>query len=140
MKKWIIRIVAVILALGAFAGAGFTAYRFGYMQGAQATGNQNDLPPIGRFERGPGFGNQSERGFHREFSFGGPIMIHRGGFGFFHPFAALTKVALLGLFVWAVYMVFKGNGWQLTLARVAAPVMTNSVETPAREKPKKGKQ
>lgn len=121
MKKWIVRIIVAILVLGAFAGVGFTAYRMGYSHGARTSINVEKMPPLAeRFEQGkvtdfqfPFHDREFDRGFpHREFE-----MRHRGGFGFFSPFMFLARIALVGLVIWFFYMMFKGNGWQLSLTR-----------------------
>lgn len=149
MKKWIIRIIVAVLVIGAFAGAGFAGYRIGYSHGAQATDDGNKIPPFARFERGgpevlPGFNHRFEPGFDRGFSRdGGVVMRQRGGFGFFSPFMLLARVALLGLVIWVVYILFKGNGWTLSLTRAAAPQTppaTDRIETASPAKTKKGKQ
>jgi len=109
MKKWILGIVITILALGAFAGVGFTAYRMGFNRGTQTTQgvratnnftppfanrfNQDNMPqfPQGMNDRngGPGFAPN-------QFS-----MMHRGGhMGFFSPFQFLWCIALFGLIIW----------------------------------------
>ena len=117
MKKWIVRIIVAILVIGAFAGVGFAAYHMGYSHGARTSVNIGNMPPLAdRSEQGKVTDFQfpfHDRGFpHREFE-----MRHRGGFGFISPFMFLARIALFGLVIWFFYMMFKGNGWQLSLTR-----------------------
>lgn len=136
MKKWIVRILIAVLAIGAFAAVGFLGYRVGFGHGARSSVNLENLAPFAeRSERDKmpdapfGFQNHEfQRGFpQREFQ-----MRHGGGFGF-SAFMFLGRIALLGLIIWLAYMIFKGNGWQLSLARVQ-PVESLKTET---ESPKK---
>ena len=143
MKKWIVRILVAVLVIGAFAAVGFVGYRVGFSHGAQFAGD---------FESGPRFAQPFQRCDAPEFAFnphqrGGPDrefkMTHRGrGFGFASPFFTLIKLALLGLIAWVAYMLFKGNGWTLSLTRVAAPQTppaTTPVDAPAPKRTGKGK-
>lgn len=143
MKKWIVRILVAVLVIGAFAAVGFVGYRVGFSHGAQFAGD---------FENGPRFAQPFQRGEAPGFAFnphprGGPDrefkMTHRGrGFGFASPFFVLIKLALLGLVGWVAYMLFKGNGWTLSLTRVAAPQNSpepTPVEAPAPKRTGKGK-
>lgn len=145
MKIWIVRILAVILFLGALAAAGMAGYRVGYLHAAQASVNSDDVPRVGRFHHGgfdmPKFGDQTGRGFQHDFHSGNPMLSHRGGFGF-SPFGVLFKVAFLGLVIWGVYLLFKGNGWQLTLARVQplAEQTSPKPEAVVAKKTRRGKQ
>ncbi len=145
MKKWIIRILVAVLVLGTFAAVGFVGYRLGFAHGARVTRDGNRLPPIARFERGgpewiPGQG--IDHSFQRDLPRGGFVMRHRGGFGIFPPLISLAHVIFLGFVIWLAYMLFKGNGWQLSLTRVAAPQtppVMNQSEATAAKKPGKGK-
>jgi len=115
MKKVLLTTLAVIVLLGALAGAGFTGYRIGYSAGSGAPGNapffnqpyhmDPDQMPMHRF------GNDSGRGF---MPFHSPTMGSRGGFGFFSPFHFLWNVAILGLIIWFVYWLFTKSGWKIT--------------------------
>ncbi|HUG34247.1 MAG TPA: hypothetical protein VMJ90_05720 [Anaerolineales bacterium] len=143
MKKWLIRILLVLVAVGALAGAGFAGYRIGLSQGVQLSGNFDDAPRfVERFHKAGmpefqfGF-HRNDRGFNREF---GPGGFHGRGFGFMSPLFVLLKIALFSLIAWGVYKLFTGNGWQLSFTR--QPAETTSAapeETPAAKKPK-GKQ
>jgi len=144
MKKVILTILLILLGAAALAGAGFTGYQMGYRHGA-ATSLKNDEKSFHRFHHFGKEGNptrefhQFSPGFQRKVGPGGFGISHHGrGFGFVSPFAILAKIAVLGLIVWLAYSLFKGNGWQLTLARVSPPVKPAKAMPP--EKPKKGKQ
>ena len=116
MNKWISRLIIAVLLIGALAGIGITAYRFGFQQGAQTTGTEapqflhrfdgRDMPQFLPFRDNHNFGNNRF-----------PMMERGRGFGFFSPFLLLVKVALLGLVIWFGYSLFKGKGWTLSLTR-----------------------
>lgn len=144
MKKWIVRILVAVLVIGAFAAVGFVGYRIGFSHGAQVAGDFENAPRFAQpFQRdeAPGFAVGShQRGFpDRELQ-----KNHRGrGFGFASPFFALIKIALFGLVIWVAYMLFKGNGWTLSLTRVGTsqtPPEASPVEAPAPKRTSKGKQ
>lgn len=144
MKKWIIRILTAVLVIGAFAAVGFGGYRLGFSRGAQVSGNFENAPrfvqPFPRDEMPGRMFGSPHRGFpDREYQ-----MMRRGGnFGFGLPFFFLIKVALLGLVIWLAYMLFKGNGWTLSLTRVAtpqAPPEAKPAEAPSPKRGGKGKQ
>ena len=122
MKKIFLTIVAIILLLGALAGAGYAGYRIGYNNGARSTGNP---PLVDRFERFGqdrmpmhSFGKDFDHGFNRGFGPGSFGMMHRDmEFGFFPIFAFLARIAVLGLIVWLIYLLITRSGWKLSLAR-----------------------
>lgn len=114
MKKFLLTLLAVIVVLGALAGAGFAGYRIGYIQGAASDGsapffmrpermNPNYMPGM---RRDFGFWNQP---YHSP-------MLERGGFGFniFYPLRFLWNIAILALVVWFVYWLFTKSGWRIT--------------------------
>lgn len=146
MKKWIVRILVAVLVIGAFAAVGFVGYRTGFSHGAQVSANPDNAPRFAeRFHRG----DLPKSGFHqRDFNRGFPEREfqrpHRGGFGFFSTFMPLARVALLGLVIWIAYMLFKGNGWTLSLTRAGTsqtpPEPSPPVEAPAPKRTSKGKQ
>ena len=144
MKKWIVGIVITILALGAFAGVGFTAYRIGFNQGARTTqdvrATDNFTPPfVNRFNRenmpqfNPGMNDRNGApGFAPDHF----LMMQRGGrMGFFSPFQFLWRIVLFGLITWLGYQLFRGNGWHLSLTRhqVAEPVENTETSSPKRK-------
>lgn len=138
MKKWLIRILLVVVAIGALAGAGFAGYRIGLSQGVQLSGNFDDAPRfVERFHKDgiPGLPlgvYRNDRSFSREF---GPGGFHGRGFGFISPLFVLLKVAVLGLIAWGVYKLFTGNGWQLSFTRQPAETTSAATEeTPAAKK------
>ncbi|HEX9838097.1 MAG TPA: hypothetical protein VGA72_02055 [Anaerolineales bacterium] len=130
MRKVLLSLIAAVLVIGLFAAVGYSAYRVGYNQGAQAT-DAGDTPPFRQFEdfrpRGmpmDNFGRDIERGFNRGF---GPGEFPRMGFGFFSPILFLGRIAALGLVLWFIYWLFTRSGWRLTRtpqATAAAPPNT----------------
>ena len=117
MKRVLLTLLVVVVALGLFAVVGFTGYRLGYAQGARVTANGDEVRPrIGPFEDfGPNRMPMREfgfnRGFQREFGMRGfPDM----GFGFFALWTLLWRLAFLALIVWFVYWLFTQSGWRLT--------------------------
>ena len=117
MKRVLLTLLVVVVALGLFAAVGFTSYRLGYAQGARVTANGDEVRPrIGPFDDlGPNRMPMREfgfnRGFPREFGMRGfPGM----GFGFFSLWTLLWRLAFLGLIVWFVYWLFTRSGWRLT--------------------------
>jgi hypothetical protein len=147
MKKTLLVILLIVLALGALAGAGFAGYQFGYARGAvQSEGRADTI--FGRHDRFldpknvPGFGFfQRGRDPHHDFGPGFSRIDRGWGSGVFSPLSLLFRLAILGLIVWVVYMLFQGNGWQLTLSRVSAQTLPmESVESPTTKKSGRGKQ
>ena len=114
MKKVLLTLLAVIVIVGALAGAGYTGYRIGYNHGATASGN---FPFFGCAEHmNPNLMPHFNRdfGFHMQ-PFHSPMM-GRGGFGFsfFSPFRLLWNAAILALVIWFVYWLFTKSGWRIT--------------------------
>jgi hypothetical protein len=117
MRKVLLSLIAAVLVIGSFAAVGYSAYRVGYNQGAEATAG-GDTPLFRQFEdfrpRGMpmhNFGRDIERGFNRGF---GPGGFPRMGFGFFSPILFLGRIAVLGLVLWFIYWLFTRSGWRLT--------------------------
>jgi hypothetical protein len=114
MKKVLLILFAVIVALGVLAGAGFVGYRIGYNQGTTASGNalfdghptwmNPDL--MHRFDRDFGPGLDTYR----------HPMMGRGdiGFNIFSPLRFLWNIAVLALVVWFGYWLFTKSGWRIT--------------------------
>ena len=144
MKRILLILLMVIIVLGALAGAGFAGFRMGYERGIATQGgaaprfghfDPNEHPFGSREFSGPGFR-------HDDHAFGPgnfPRMDRGRGFG--SPISFLVRIAILGLVVWLVYMLLKGNGWQLTFTRMPTQATpANSVEEPAAKKSGRGKQ
>ena len=132
MRKVLLSLIAAVLVIGLFAAVGYSAYRVGYNQGAQATAG-GDTPRFRQFEDfGPRgmpmhpFGRDIERGFNRDF---GPGGFPRMGFGFFSPILFLGRIAVLGLVLWFIYWLFTRSGWRLT--RTPQPTAATSPNTEA---------
>jgi len=121
MKKVLLTLLAVIVIVGALAGAGYAGYRIGYDQGATASGN---LPFFDRAERmGPNFMPRFERDFSfRVQPFHSPMM-GRGNFGitFFSPLRILWNIAIFALIVWFVVWLFTRSGWRIVRQSSTAP-------------------
>lgn len=125
MKKVILTLLAVIVALGILAGAGFTGYRIGYNQGALAAsdgtiqaapwsrGWNQQIMPMHNFGRGD---------FDRGFGPGGFTMMGRGGMGFsyFSPLMFLGRILFWAFLLWLAYWLFTKSGWKISLARQQA--------------------
>jgi len=111
MKKVSLTLLAMVIILGALAGAGFIGYRIGYNQGASgnaAFAHTNQIPmPMQRFDH--------DFAIPRYNNYRSPMM-GRGGFGinFFSPFRILWNIAILALIIWFVYWLFTKSGWQIT--------------------------
>jgi len=114
MKKVLLTLLAVVVIIGALAGAGFAGYRIGYTQGATSSG---DAWFLGRSERmHPGLMHDFDRDFGPVFnSFRSPMM-GRGDWGFniFTPLRFLWNIAVLALVIWFVYWLFTKSGWRIT--------------------------
>jgi hypothetical protein len=138
MKKVLLTILAVLVANGVLAGAGFAGYRIGYFQGIQVT-SDGTAPSFGR-DRMPQFHpGLYDRGFDRGIAPSHFFIMQRGrGFGFFSPFQFLWRIALLGLVVWLGYMLFRRSGWQLSVNRQQTGNPKADSIIPDEEKPKSG--
>jgi len=112
MKKVLLTLLAVIVIVGALAGAGFAGYRMGYANGATGSGN---APAFGFYHMNP-----NRMPMHRFDNDLGPrmmpygySMMGRGGFGFFSPLHFIWNLAVLGLVIWFVYWLFTKSGWRI---------------------------
>jgi hypothetical protein len=136
MKKVLLSLLVIVIALGLLGAAGYAGYRYGFIQGMVAASVRNNTGsgsgPTVR-PGGPGFGMMqpgmpmmhnfgSQRGFDR----GGFGMMGRGGFGFrFFPLLGmLVWLFFLGLIGAGIYWLVSRSGWRLTRTApvVAAPV------------------
>jgi hypothetical protein len=140
MKKVLLTILAVIVAVGLLAGAGFAGYRIGYRQGALTanTNNSNKTP----FMHGFVHPNMPMQNFGRDFNRGmepGGFGMRGGmmGLGLFGLLAVVGRILFWALVIWFVYWLFTRSGWQLT--RKTQPVTTAQkveaapIETPTPE-------
>ena len=116
MKKVLLGLLILFVALGLLGAVGYAGYRYGFRHGALAAsdGDAQFLMPgfgLGR-QRMPmhdfGF---DERGFERG-GFG--VRQHGFGFGIFQPFGFLLQLLFWGLILWAIYMLITRSGWRLT--------------------------
>jgi hypothetical protein len=121
--KWIWWTLGILLVLVLIVGAGTAAYRMGYTHGAAAGQD-------GRFSQFmPGY---HMRGFDGNFNYGmwNPRFsrfdrfdgMHGGFLPYFGILGGLFRLAVLGLIVWAVFMLVKTSGWRM--------VRTNAVDAP----------
>jgi len=144
MKKVLLTLLAAVLIIGVLAGAGFAGYRVGYSQGAQASANGNAQTP-GRPENfgpdGPpfqNFGRDFDRGFNHGFPRQGFQMMHRGrGFGIFSPFMFLGHIAVWGILIWLVYLLFTRSGLRLSLTKQPVQNTPATIETEAKPQDQK---
>lgn len=117
MKKVLLTFLAVIVILGALAGAGYAGYRIGFAHGAVSSGN---VPFIGRPERKNPEYKPMTPNFDRNFGFRvrphqTPRMVWSVfGFGWFAPIRFLWNLAVAALIVWFVYWLFTRSGWRIT--------------------------
>ena len=113
MKKFLLTLLILIVALGLLAGAGFAGYRIGVSNRLTST---DMVPGFGRsFQMQPQFMPRND--FGRNFDH--YSMMRPGGFngrniGFFSPLRAIWNIALLALVIWFAYWLFTKNGWQIT--------------------------
>jgi hypothetical protein len=146
MKKILLSLLVIILALGLLGAAGFAGYRFGFTQGmitasvrsnnTNGAGNGN-----GRVQPwGPGFGMMprgrvpmNNFGYGRGFDRDGFGMMQRGGFGFFPLLGGLLWLFFLGLIVAGIVWLINRSGWHLT--RTAPAVVTPPPAAPVAETP-----
>ena len=113
MKKILLTLLVVVVALGLLAGAGFAGYRIGYANGTSTNGA---APGFGRsFQMHPQLMPHDDfsRGFEHN------SMMRPGGFngrnmGFFSPLRSLWNIAILGLVIWFIYWLFTKSGWQIS--------------------------
>jgi len=114
MKKVLLTLLAVIVILGALAGAGFVGYRIGYSRAAIASGNTQFFSRSDRVNPHlmPGFNGDYD--FHMQ-PYRYPMM-GRGvvGFNGFSLIRILWNIAILALIVWFVYWLFNKSGWRIT--------------------------
>lgn len=134
MKRILLTLLVIIVALGLFAAVGYSGYRLGYARGAQGvqtTANGDATRPALRpFDNfGPGgmprgdfdFGRGFQRGFGRDRF---PMM----GFGFFAPLFWIGRLLVFALIIWFVYWLFTRSGWRLTRETVTTtPTQTETV-------------
>jgi len=123
MKKILLSLLILVVALGLLAGAGFLGYRLGYDNGTTSSGH---MPAYGRYHHtdpenmpGYGFGKGSDRGSGPSFGFNNHLMMRPGGFNirgfnYFSPLHLLWNIALLGLVIWFGYWLITKSGWQIT--------------------------
>ena len=130
MKRFLLSLLVIVLALVLLGAAGYAGYRYGFTQGMVAASNGN-APSLGH-----GYGmiprGMHEFGFARGFDRDGFGMMGRGfGFGFFPLLGLLLRLLFLGLIIAAIYWLITRSGWQLTRATPAATTTTTTVvETP----------
>jgi hypothetical protein len=123
--KWIWWTLGILLVLILIAGAGFSAYRMGYAHGAIAgqDGDFTQLMPRYHMRGFDGDFNYGMRGFHT------PMFSGRGGFlPFFGIFGGLFQLAVLGLIVWALFLLVRNSGWRLVKTTAPATVTPPSAD------------
>jgi len=147
MKKILLSLLVIILALGLLGAVGVAGYRYGFTQGmvaASVQSNNGNNSGNGKVQPwGPGFGMMGRGmpmhnfGFNRGFDRDGFGMMGRGrgfGFGIFPLFGFLVWLLFLGLIVAGIVWLINRSGWRLTrtTSAAAAPSATTTVvETPS---------
>jgi len=146
MKRVLITLLGAILVIGALAGAGFAGYRIGFNQGAQISAN-GDMPFPARPDHfGPrempsyNFDRDFDRGFNRDF----PRRIIRnplrgGGFGFFGPLMFFGHIAIWGLILLLIYLLFTRSGWTITRTQQTVQSTSPNVETESKQQEQESK-
>jgi hypothetical protein len=132
--KWIWWTLGILLVVGLVTAAGFSAYRFGYAQGA-ADAAGGDLTQLFPRYHMRGFDGESGavRPMDRFHGMDGKRGGMRGGFlPIFGLFGGLFRLALLGGLVWLGYTLFKRSGWQLVKS---APAPAATDDSSGGEKP-----
>jgi hypothetical protein len=126
MRKVFFGLLAVILIFGALGAAGYAGFQYGYRQGAIVKSDKSVQVAPGNGDNYPhGMMPMHDFGFSRGMGRGEFGMMRRGmGFGFFSPLMFLVKIALLGLVIWALYMLVARSG--LRIVRT-----TQTTETPS---------
>ncbi len=123
MKKVLLTLLVVIVALGLLAGVGFAGYRIGYRQAALSTSTNtttNNIPYMHGFQfmhpnmPMQNFGRDLDRNFSRGMGFDEFGMRGGRGFGFFTPLMFLGRILFWALIVWFIYWLFTRSGWQFT--------------------------
>lgn len=134
MKKVLLTLLVVVVALGLFAAVGYTGYRFGYAQGVQTAGNGETIRPGSRLFDEFGRPGMDGFGMDREFQRGiRPGGFPMRGYGFFSPLRFLAQVAVLGLIIWFVYWLFARSGWRLTRTVQTTQTPPRTIETEVKE-------
>ena len=134
MKKFLLSLLVIVLALGLLGAAAFAGYRFGFTQGvvvasSNANGNNQSAGP--RFWMTPRGMPMHNFGLNRGFDRGGFGMMGRGrgfGFGFFGLFGLLVRLLFWGLIIAGIVWLVTRSGWRLTRT---APVAATPVVPPA---------
>lgn len=135
MKKVLLSLLVIVIALGLLGAAGYAGYRYGFTQGmiaaSSGTNGQSVIPGFGMGPRGM---PMHEFGFQRGMDRDGFGMIGRSGFGFriFPLFGLLVWLLFLGLIAAGIYWLVARSGWRLTRTSPAATTTTTTtvVETP----------
>jgi hypothetical protein len=140
MKKFLLSLLVIVIALGLLGAAGYAGYRYGFTQGmiiASNNANGNGQSVVPGFGMGPRGMPMHNFGFQRGFDRDGYGMMGRGGFGFgFFPlFGLLLRLLFWGLIIAGIVWLVTRSGWRLTrtVPVAASPVAppTPVVETPA---------
>jgi len=146
MKKVLLSLLVIVIALGLLGAAGYAGYRYGFTQGMAASSG-------GVYDRSagpwPGIGPRGmpmhEFGFQRGFDRDVFGMIGRGGFGspLFPLLSFLTWLLFVGLVGAGIYWLVTRSGWRLTRAAPAPATTTTTttvVETPPPAAPEENRE
>jgi hypothetical protein len=110
--KWIWWTLGILLVVALIAGAGMTAYRMGYAQGAVAA-QDGDLSQLFPRLHARGVDGSDIGKFHNFDRFEGNRGGGRGGFPFLGPIFGLLRFVVLGGLIWLGFTLAKNSGWRL---------------------------
>ena len=140
MKRFLLSLLVIVVALGLLGAVGYAGYRYGFTQGmivASRGTNGNGPAVVPGFGTGPRGMPMHNFGFQRGDVRNGFGMMGRGGFGFGFPLFPLLGLLMwllfLGLIGAGIYWLVARSGWRLTRTTpvAAAPVAPAPlVETP----------
>ncbi len=147
MKRFLLSLLVIVLALGLLGAAAFAGYRVGLIRGmlVSSSGNSQTVRPGLRQNPNP-FGMPMHNfGSGRGFNFDGRGgMMRRGmgfGFGLFpifgFGFGLLARLLFWGLIIAGIVWLVTRSGWRLTRTApvAAAPAATTTTTTTVVETP-----
>ena len=143
MKRFLLSLLIIILALGLLGAAAFAGYRYGFVQGMLVSSNGNSQAARPGLRANP-FGMPMHNfGLNRGFDFDGRGGMMRrgfgGGYGIFPLFSfglgLLARLLFWGLIIAGIVWLVTRSGWRLTRnAPVAAtPAATTTTTTTVEE-------
>lgn len=127
MKKVLLSLLVIVVALGLLGTAGYAGYRYGFTQGMSVApnntnGNSQSVGP--GFRMNPRGMPMHNFGFTRDYDGDGIHRLERGGFGFFPLFGALARLLFWGLIIAGIVWLVTRSGWHITRT---VPVATTPI-------------